>query len=331
MYSALKFQSGSKLSLNSVKINGVTYVPDDGYILVHIDTLDIWSTDVENSVALPSNNKGYFYIEGNWKSRSQYSVKSYYPLNLKIIEGKLYNIRFSEDKGYLGFNKDGEPNYLFNEIVDLGLSVKWLSNYLGANSVYDSGFLFAWGETTLTRANLTNGYNYYWETAPYYVGKAKGWVNTYTYSKYSTLDLQSSTGKADGKTVLDLSDDAAYVNLGGPWRMPTKEEFKELIGLKYKRCIIDGFNGFKLISKSEGTKNNSIFFCYTSMRYKDHESKLEYTEFWTSSLFVQTKEGYTPDCSYAGAGQIPNGGILYDGISYDYRFSGLPIRPVCPY
>lgn len=33
----------------------------------------------------------------------------------------------------------------------------------------------------------------------------------------------------DGKTILDLEDDAVHANMGGDWRMPTYDDFKELI------------------------------------------------------------------------------------------------------
>mgnify|MGYP003563429955 CR=1 FL=1 len=50
------------------------------------------------------------------------------------------------------------------------------------------------------------------------IGADKGSNSTFT--KYN---------ETDGKTVLDLEDDAAYVNMGGRWHMPSKEQIKELI------------------------------------------------------------------------------------------------------
>jgi len=90
--------------------------------------------------------------------------------------------------------------------VDLGLSVKWSACDLGANNLYDDGDFFAWGETATkyySYFTLSN-YKYYQDNA---------------YTKYNN---------SDNKTVLDPSDDAAHVILGGKWRMPTREEFEEM-------------------------------------------------------------------------------------------------------
>lgn len=60
---------------------------------------------------------------------------------------------------------------------------------------------------------------------------------------------KSATVKDAMKTVLDIEDDAAHVNWGGDWRMPTKDEFDDLL----KNCIwiktkLNGINGYKAIS-----------------------------------------------------------------------------------
>ena len=93
------------------------------------------------------------------------------------------------------------------EAVDLGLSVKWANMNVGAKK--DSGFgsYFAWGE-------IKPKDYYSWDT---YVW-SKG--NTQYLVKYSV---------ADRKTQLVPSDDAARANWGGDWRMPTVEEYEELL------------------------------------------------------------------------------------------------------
>ncbi len=120
-----------------------------------------------------------------------------------------------------------EPEY-----VDLGLSVKWATFNVGATSPEDYGDYFAWGETEPKET-------YSWATYK--------WGTSSNMTKYNTTD---------GKTILDLDDDAAYVNWGGNWRMPSKEEVDELT----QQCnwiwtTHNNVNGYKVT----GPNGNSIF------------------------------------------------------------------------
>ena len=118
------------------------------------------------------------------------------------------------------------------EAVDLGLSVKWATFNVGATSPEDYGDYFAWGET---------------ETKETYSWATYKWGTSSNLTKYNTTD---------GKTILDLDDDAAYVNWGGKWRMPSKEEVDELT----QQCnwiwtTHNNVNGYKVT----GPNGNSIF------------------------------------------------------------------------
>ena len=99
-----------------------------------------------------------------------------------------------------------------HDYVDLGLTsgTRWATANVGAKTPQDYGNYYAWGETTTKET-------YNWSTYKY---------GTYNYDgDYSKLTKYNST---DTKTTLDLSDDAAYVNWGGKWRMPTEEQRDEL-------------------------------------------------------------------------------------------------------
>ncbi len=106
-------------------------------------------------------------------------------------------------------NRNKEPFYKSgtedgHDYVDLGLpsGTKWATCNVGATNPQDDGNYYAWGEVT-TKENYNN-YKYYGDN---------------TYTKYN---------RTDHKTILDPSDDAAYVNWGGKWRMPTYDQMKEL-------------------------------------------------------------------------------------------------------
>ncbi|MBQ5370375.1 MAG: T9SS C-terminal target domain-containing protein, partial [Bacteroidaceae bacterium] len=118
-----------------------------------------------------------------------------------------------------------------HEYVDLGLSVKWATCNVGADSPEDYGDYFAWGETSPKST-------YDWSTYKWCKG---------AYDNLTKYNTNSGFGTVDNKNQLDLSDDAARANWGGSWRMPTDEEFIEL-GEKcsWKRTTQNGVKGYKV-------------------------------------------------------------------------------------
>jgi hypothetical protein len=106
-------------------------------------------------------------------------------------------------------------------------------------------------------------------------------ASDYTMTKYCT---SSSYGTVDNKTTLDLSDDAAYVNWGTSWRMPTKAELRELENnCTWTETTQNGVKGYKVTSKTNG---NSIFLPAAGYR---NGSDLNGAGFsgscWSSSLY----------------------------------------------
>ena len=151
------------------------------------------------------------------------------------------------------------------EYVDLGLpsGTLWATYNIGATSPEDYGDYFAWGET--------EGYNdgktkFDWSTYKWCEGSSS------TMTKYCTNSSSGYNGFTDDKTELDLEDDAAYVNWGPDWRMPSSEQFSELINSSYTTIewtAQNGVNGRKITSKTNG---NSIFLPAAGDR---HNSSLD--------------------------------------------------------
>ena len=138
------------------------------------------------------------------------------------------------------------------EAVDLGLpsGTKWATFNVGASKPEDYGDYFAWGETEPKS-------NYSWSTYKFELGT--GYQGP--FSKYVT---KSSYGTVDNKTVLDPEDDAAHVNWGGSWRMPTLEECDELINkCTWTWTTQNGVNG-RLVT---GPNGKSIFLPAAGYRY----------------------------------------------------------------
>jgi hypothetical protein len=188
--------------------------------------------------------------------------------------------------------------------VDLGLSVKWATCNVGANSPEEYGDYFAWGETKPK--------DYYdWDTYKWCNG------NYMNFTKYCTVSVD---GKVDNKTVLDLTDDAAHVNWGGAWRMPTLKEQQELLdNCKWKWTTQNGVQGCLVTSNKNG---NSIFLPATGYRVSS-EFKMAgaFGNYWSSTLYSD----YISNGAY-----VLDFGSIEKRWSDSGRFCGLSVRPVLP-
>ncbi len=180
--------------------------------------------------------------------------------------------------------------------VDLGLpsGILWAKCNLGAATEDEFGDFYAWGETS--------GYNgldrvFDWTTYKWCDG------SNYSLTKYCT---NSSYGIIDSIMTLQSTDDAARVNLGFPWRVPTRTEWQELDTYTTKETtVINGISGRILTSK---LNSESIFLpfggYFTGSDYINPGTNANY---WTSSLHPQNP-------SYAYIAYAPSsGGIRYNG------------------
>lgn len=207
--------------------------------------------------------------------------------------------------------------------VDLGIVMKredgttyklfWAKSNLSTSGLCanpeDYGDYYAWGETEPKE-------DYYWEEYKWY----RWSTSTTLLTKYNA---DSSHGAVDNKTVLEPEDDAASVNLGGKWRMPTDAEWTELLD----QCTwtwTDNYNGTGIAgrivtSKVEGYTGKSIFFPAAGRReYTYLFDDGSYGIYWSSSLSTD----FSP-----GAWRV----IFYSGkVSLDdtYRNIGFSVRPV---
>jgi hypothetical protein len=187
-----------------------------------------------------------------------------------------------------------------HEYVDLGLSVKWATCNVGADSPEDYGDYFAWGETSPKST-------YNWSTYK--------WGDYENFTKYNT---KSGFGTVDNKNQLDLSDDAARANWGGSWRMPTHDEFMELIEkCSWTWTIQNGVKGYKVTSK---TNDNSIFLPAAGYRYSSSLNDAgSFGYYWSSSLGTDDPNG----AGYVGFYSS------YVGWYNNVRYYGQSVRPVC--
>lgn len=191
-----------------------------------------------------------------------------------------------------------------HQYVDLGLSVKWATCNVGADSPEEYGNYYAWGETVAKDIYDYSHYKY-----------CNG-----TFSFMTKYCVNSDQGKVDNKTSLDLSDDAVRVNWGGTWRLPTKEEFAEL----FENCVWtivaqNGITGFKALSKKNG---NSIFLPFAGFKSGNEIHNCGEKGLYLSSSLNPDYNDYVYMLCISSLN-----GVQADQFSR--RMSGLPIRPVC--
>ena len=196
--------------------------------------------------------------------------------------------------------------------VDLGLpsGTLWATCNIGATSPEDYGDYFAWGETEGYDSGKT-AFN--WSTYKWCKGSNS------TMTKYCRYSSYGNEGFTDDLTELELADDAAYVNWGPAWRMPSMEQFDELINSSYTTSewtTQNGVYGRKITSLSNG---NSIFLPAAGFRinssFVDAGSLGVY---WSRTLYSGS--------SYYAQGQRFNSSG-FDTIIY-YRSDGQSVRPV---
>ena len=191
-------------------------------------------------------------------------------------------------------------------IVDLGLSVRWRSvNIPLTDPRYpeSSGSWISWGSVTMTYCNWAN---YCW---------ANGSPTSLT--KYNTL---ASYGKVDNKTVLDLEDDVAHAVLGGNWRMPTAEEWKELReNCTLSAKTINGKNGILVTGKN----GNSIFLpCAGYMLDLERKNEGDDGYYWSSSLVTDAPSNAHHVFFFK------NNTVINQPTGGGQRHFGMSVRPV---
>lgn len=193
--------------------------------------------------------------------------------------------------------------------VDLGLpsGLKWATMNVGATKPEESGDFFAWGETQPKS-------NYNWSTYKWCNGGAS------SLTKYKASSLYGSVAT---KIALDPEDDAAHVNWGGSWRMPTFAELQELLDNCTWTWTSDyngtGIAGRIVTSNKSGYTDKSLFLPAAGLRDGTNlRNAGSYGYYWSSSLYTDT-----PTSSYLV--HFHSGAF---GWSSSFRFGGFSVRPV---
>ena len=192
------------------------------------------------------------------------------------------------------------------EYVDLGLpdGLLWATYNVGATSPEGKGDFYAWGETSVKSSYTESNYKFK--------------SSSIGYTKYEVSIISS---KKDNCTVLLAQDDAATVNWGKPWRMPTDSEFASLRNnCTWTKKTINGVSGFEITGKN----GNSIFLPVTGESQNTSVYSTSNAKYWSSSLYIE------PSTFGISTQTDSKNAIGINGSSQDksYRYYGRAIRPV---
>lgn len=179
------------------------------------------------------------------------------------------------------------------KVVDLGLSVKWANLNIGAIEETDSGNYYAWGSIQTSDIYNQNSYEWY--------------------------DVPTESYKIPATNIAATKYDIATQTLGGRWRMPNEEEFKELID---KCTWVATDNGFRVI----GPNGNEIFLPFTGV---SKETELVETNrmFYWSCKYNELPLYKENHWAYYLTNPTSDGGITPSVIN-SYVYNGMCIRPV---
>lgn len=155
----------------------------------------------------------------------------------------------------------------------------WANKNIGAETEEDAGLYFQWGDT--------QGYT----VEQVGVDKQFTW-DDYIWNEGSSVTKYTDD---DGLTVLESADDAATINMGSNWRMPTGEELRELISNTDIYFI--SIDNNEIQATYEGDTSDNIYFqeaeTMKGLKFYRKDNRSKY-------IFIPT------------SGFIDNGSILSD-------------------
>lgn len=191
----------------------------------------------------------------------------------------------------------GGSTTVVKDCVDLGLpsGLRWRKYNVGANSEYEKGNYYAWGETvTKQKYDITT---YKWVEI---IGEKTD------YTKYN---------ETDKLTLLQPEDDAATANLGNNYRTPTVKEWEELLAeCTWEVATTTNKNNKTVIDYWKVVGPNGNFIILPSAGYY-------YVDKWKNSGCYQSASEEAINWEIDETNVMPS---MYKVI----RENGYPVRPV---
>ena len=194
------------------------------------------------------------------------------------------------------------------QAIDLGLpsGLLWANKNIGAETEVDAGLYFQWGDIQgYTAEQIGTDKRFDWTDYKW------GTVNVIT--KYNDTGLTK-----DDLTTLESADDAATQIMGSDWRMPTRDEFIELV---------ENTDVYFISTNGNEVKANYTGGCWCEFTFPVAET-MKGMKFYNKSdhskYIFAPASGVADDGSVHGAGV---GGYLWssslyvsNGYAWDLRF-----------
>ncbi|MCE5178005.1 MAG: DUF4988 domain-containing protein [Porphyromonadaceae bacterium] len=175
--------------------------------------------------------------------------------------------------------------------IDLGLSVKWSSINFGAESTYEKGGLYLWGDVN------NSG------TVPYYSAPNQYYISGSEY-------------------------DIVRANWGESWRMPNMSEIRELVtGCVWSKATINGVEGMKVTGKN----GNSIFIPNTGYGIPQDGPIGQTTIMNAANGYYWIGESYVSGGTRMGYTLYINNSVPTLNYSWNASMVKMAIRPVRGY
>ena len=205
-----------------------------------------------------------------------------------------------------------------------------LDKWYGKTQLWEGGPY--WAEMNIGAENPEDyGYYFYWGDTVGYMRENDAWVASdgssldFSFNEYATPTYGKSiaTLKSEGwittDNVLVLEHDAAYMQWGEAWRMPTKQELSDLVGkCDWTMTTINGMSGY-LVRGKDDYASFSIFLpsCGSGEGRRLYNAGSE-GWYWSAVSGSDYSRGAHGFRFYSG-----------DRSGYDYRRNlALSIRPV---
>ena len=259
--------------------SGETHLPDDNTVYNDSSESDPLSVQQDDKETEGKENKGS-------GPKLLWMIIALLPLIIGVIFMSKEIFMSKKDADTVAVN--GTING--HDYVDLGLpsGLKWATCNVGASSPEQPGDYYAWAETTTKSDYSLDNYKYH---------NANGYINI-------------------GNDISGTEYDVAKTKWGESWRLPTEEEFQELIdNCDWEWTTQNGENGYKVT----GPNGNSIFLPAAGYRYG---AGLNYRDsrgnYWSGSL----SEYYSSHAYYLDFNSRAH------GVTDSYHEFGHTVRPV---
>ena len=196
------------------------------------------------------------------------------------------------------------------EYVDLGLPSKtmWATCNVGADKPEDEGLLFQFGRV--------DGYKYGDKNHKFRKNNQN--LLDGSSSEYTPLTTSGKVYKAND--IVDLADDAAHVNMGGAWKMSTKDELEELVNNTTQE--VETINGVKGMLFTSNINKRQLFipfiqgYWYNGTWYSLDRS---YINMWTSQV-PPSNVNYAYELGGNSSGYVD---VCYDGRTFAFSVRGV--------